>query len=141
MNQLSLSDLPRGAHIHFIGIGGISMSGLAQVMLGRGFRVTGSDRMKTHITDKLEKLGATVFEGHSADNVKGADIVVYTAAETIRRYSSVLRTISVLSTARNVLERSCWSTLMQSALQARTAKRQQPQCLRTRFWAVDLTQL
>ena len=80
MNQLSLSDLPRGAHIHFIGIGGISMSGLAQVMLGRGFRVTGSDRMKTHITDKLEKLGATVFEGHSADNVKGADIVVYTAA-------------------------------------------------------------
>lgn len=80
MKQLLLSDLPRGAHIHFIGIGGISMSGLAQVMLEKGFRVTGSDRAKSHITDKLEALGATVFEGHDAKNVNGADLIVYTAA-------------------------------------------------------------
>lgn len=80
MRQLILSELPSGAHIHFIGIGGISMSGLAQIMLERGFHVTGSDRAKTHITDKLEKLGAVVYEGHRAQNVSGADLVVYTAA-------------------------------------------------------------
>lgn len=80
MERLILSELPAGAHIHFIGIGGISMSGLAQIMLGRGFCVTGSDRTKTHITDKLESLGAAIYEGHRAENIAGADLIVYTAA-------------------------------------------------------------
>ncbi|MBQ7793472.1 MAG: UDP-N-acetylmuramate--L-alanine ligase, partial [Clostridia bacterium] len=61
-------------------IGGISMSGLAEIMLSNGFKVTGSDRQKSHITDKLESKGAVIFEGHKSENIKGADLVVYTAA-------------------------------------------------------------
>lgn len=80
MNRFELSDLPERAHIHFIGIGGISMSGLAQIMLENKFYVTGSDRQKTHITKKLEDLGAVIYEGHNPENVAGADLVVHTAA-------------------------------------------------------------
>lgn len=80
MKRFELSDLKQGAHIHFIGIGGISMSGLAVILLQKGYKVSGSDRQKTHITDKLEGLGAVVFEGHNAENIKGADLVVHTAA-------------------------------------------------------------
>lgn len=80
MKRFELSDIKMGAHIHFIGIGGISMSGLAVILLQRGYKVSGSDRQKTHITDKLEKLGATVYEGHNAENIMGADLVVHTAA-------------------------------------------------------------
>ncbi len=80
MSSFSLSQLNTNSHIHFVGIGGISMSGLAEIMLKRGFKVSGSDRQKSHITDKLEKSGAAVFEGHLGENVKGADLVVYTAA-------------------------------------------------------------
>ena len=80
MNRFELSDLKENAHIHFIGIGGISMSGLAAVLLQKGFKVSGSDRQKTHITDKLEEMGAAIFEGHSAENIDGADLVVHTAA-------------------------------------------------------------
>lgn len=78
--QLKLSELKKGARIHFIGIGGISMSGLALVMLKRGFKVSGSDRSKSHITDKLEEKGAVIWEGHKAEQVHGADLVVHTAA-------------------------------------------------------------
>ena len=80
MKRFELSDLKEGAHIHFIGIGGISMSGLAVILLERGYKVTGSDRQKTHITDRLEKMGAVVFEGHDAVNIQGADLIVHTAA-------------------------------------------------------------
>ena len=80
MERFELSDLKDGTHIHFIGIGGISMSGLAVILLQKGYRVSGSDSQKSHITDKLEKLGAVIYEGHKAENVKGAELVVYTAA-------------------------------------------------------------
>ena len=80
MPQFSLSQLRPGAHIHFVGIGGISMSGLAEIMLKRGFIISGSDRNKSHITDKLENNGAKIFEGHNFSNIIGADLVVYTAA-------------------------------------------------------------
>lgn len=80
MQQFSLSQLRPGSHIHFVGIGGISMSGLAEIMLKRGFHITGSDRNKSHITDKLENNGAIIFEGHNSSNIMGADLVVYTAA-------------------------------------------------------------
>lgn len=80
MNSFDISSLTLDKHIHFIGIGGISMSGLAQIVLKKGFKVSGSDRTASHITEKLESLGATVFLGHSEENVKGADIIVYTAA-------------------------------------------------------------
>ena len=80
MKRFELQDLKDGAHIHFIGIGGISMSGLAVVLLQKGFKITGSDRQKSNITNKLEALGATVFEGHNEKNIEGADLVVHTAA-------------------------------------------------------------
>lgn len=80
MNHFEFSDLKPGAHIHFIGIGGISMSGLAQILLQAGYRVTGSDRARTHITEKLEQLGAVIHYGHAAENVSGADLIVHTAA-------------------------------------------------------------
>ncbi len=80
VERFHLNDINKGAHIHFIGIGGISMSGLAQIALKDGYKVTGSDREKSNITDKLETLGATVYEGHSADNINGAVLCVHTAA-------------------------------------------------------------
>ena len=80
VDRFTLNDLKDGAHIHFIGIGGISMSGLAQIALQAGYKVTGSDRSKTHITDKLEALGAVIYEGHGAENITGADLCVHTAA-------------------------------------------------------------
>lgn len=69
-----------GKRIHFIGIGGISMSGLARIMLSRGSVVTGSDARRTSITDSLEKMGVKVYIGHDEENVGCADLVVYTAA-------------------------------------------------------------
>lgn len=68
-------------HVHFIGIGGISMSGLAAVLLKRGFTVSGSDAKKSPLTDWLTDMGATVFYPQSAANIiEGIDVVVYTAA-------------------------------------------------------------
>lgn len=66
--------------VHFIGIGGISMSGLAETLLHYGYNVSGSDSQSSKITDKLIEKGATVRIGHDTSNVTGADIVVYTAA-------------------------------------------------------------
>jgi UDP-N-acetylmuramate--alanine ligase len=67
--------------VHFIGIGGIGMSGLAEYFLKEGHRVTGSDLQASDVTKRLEKSGAAVFEGHSAGNVNtDVDLVVYTSA-------------------------------------------------------------
>lgn len=68
-------------HVHFIGIGGISMSGLAKVLLKEGFTVSGSDKKQSALTEQLEAAGATVFYGQKASNIiDGIDVVVYTAA-------------------------------------------------------------
>ena len=68
-------------HVHFIGIGGISMSGLAQVLLSRGFTVSGSDNIKSALTEELSNAGAEVFIGQRASNISETiDLVVYTAA-------------------------------------------------------------
>ena len=66
--------------IHFIGIGGVSMSGLAAVLLNSGFKVSGSDSKDSAIVEKLRTDGAEVYIGHSKDNIKDVDLVVYTAA-------------------------------------------------------------
>ncbi|NUQ81325.1 MAG: UDP-N-acetylmuramate--L-alanine ligase [Bacteroidetes bacterium] len=66
--------------LHFIGIGGIGMSGIAEILLNKGFQVTGSDLSSSGITDNLASLGATIFNGHKASHVHGADAVVYTSA-------------------------------------------------------------
>lgn len=70
----------RTRHIHMVGIGGIGMSGIAEILLLRGYTVSGSDRSKSETTDRLEELGATIFTGHNASNIEGADVVVYTSA-------------------------------------------------------------
>ena len=68
-------------HVHFIGIGGISMSGLAEVLLEENFTVSGSDNKESALTDHLEKAGAKIFYGQKASNIiDGIDVVVYTAA-------------------------------------------------------------
>lgn len=70
----------KNTKVHFIGIGGISMSGLAEILLENGYKVSGSDKKASNITDKLSRQGAEIFIGHDADNIKDADLVVYTAA-------------------------------------------------------------
>ncbi len=67
-------------HIHFVGIGGIGMSGLAQVLLTLDYSVSGSDIRSTMITKALAANGATVYQGHRPENVKGADVVVVSSA-------------------------------------------------------------
>jgi UDP-N-acetylmuramate--alanine ligase len=66
--------------IHFVGIGGIGMSGIAEVLLTLGYRVTGSDLRRGDAVERLERLGAKVFTGHDAAHVGGAHVVVYSSA-------------------------------------------------------------
>ncbi len=66
--------------IHFVGIGGIGMSGIAEVLLSHGYSVQGSDLKATKITQRLEKLGAIVFEGQKAENLENAEVVVISSA-------------------------------------------------------------
>lgn len=66
--------------IHFIGIGGISMSGLAEILLNSGYKVSGSDRIKSELTEHLKSKGGEIYIGHSENNINNVDLVVYTAA-------------------------------------------------------------
>lgn len=80
MNMYEL-DFNVPAKLHFTGIGGISMSALAEIMLSRGFTVTGSDSKASDITAHLEKLGATIFYGQRSENVSmDTEVLIYTAA-------------------------------------------------------------
>ncbi len=67
-------------HIHFVGIGGIGMSGIAELLLELGYRVSGSDVKASDITANLERLGGSVYVGHRAEQVAGADVVVVSSA-------------------------------------------------------------
>ena len=67
-------------HVHFVGIGGIGMSGIAEVLLNLGYKVTGSDLRATPITARLEECGATIYPRHVAENVLGAHVVVTSSA-------------------------------------------------------------
>ena len=66
--------------IHFVGIGGSGMSGIAEVLLTLGYKVSGSDLKASAITERLVRLGAEVFEGHRAENIRGAEVVVTSSA-------------------------------------------------------------
>ena len=66
--------------IHFVGIGGIGMSGIAEILINQGFEVSGSDLHLTEVTKRLEELGAKIYEGHSPENVKDVDVLVYSSA-------------------------------------------------------------
>ena len=67
-------------HYHLIGIGGIGMSGIAQLLLRQGFKVSGSDLKENKITGELKELGADIFIGHNPLNIKGADLIIYSSA-------------------------------------------------------------
>ena len=66
--------------IHFVGIGGIGMSGIAEVLLTLGYKVSGSDLKHSSVTERLAEKGAIIFEGHRAENITGAEVVVYFAS-------------------------------------------------------------
>ncbi len=93
-------------HIHFVGIGGIGMSGIAEVLLNLGYRVSGSDAKASVITERLSELGASVFEGHGASNIDGAQVVVTSTAvradnpevaEAVRRQIPVIPRAEMLA--------------------------------------------
>ncbi|MFO8030375.1 MAG: UDP-N-acetylmuramate--L-alanine ligase [Cyclonatronaceae bacterium] len=95
-------------HIHMVGIGGIGMSGMAEILLQRGFTVTGSDGSRGETTDRLEKLGAKVYLGHDAAHIEGADVVVYTsavkAAENVETAAALEQGIPVIKRAEMLAE-------------------------------------
>ena len=67
-------------HIYFVGIGGVGMSGLAEVLLNQGFTVSGSDKVLSDATKRLSQLGARIHKGHKRSQINGADVVVYSSA-------------------------------------------------------------
>ena len=79
MKAAHIRDFP-GGRIHMIGIGGSSMSGLAEMLIEQGYRVTGSDRDEGYLIHHVREAGGEVYIGHKAENVHGADLVVYSAA-------------------------------------------------------------
>ncbi len=80
MQEFRMSQLKPGAHVHMIGIGGISMSALAHMLMDFGFRISGSDAKVSNLTDDLAAAGAEIHIGQSAQNIKNPDLVCYTAA-------------------------------------------------------------
>jgi len=68
--------------VHFVGIGGIGMSGIAEVLLNLGYKISGSDLKPSPVTNRLATMGAAVFEGHRGENVVGAEVVVISSAVT-----------------------------------------------------------
>ncbi|WP_420455828.1 UDP-N-acetylmuramate--L-alanine ligase [Rubrivirga sp.] len=75
-----LGEMGTVRRIHMVGIGGIGMSSIAEVLINRGFEVSGSDLKKSDVTAHLEALGAVIHEGHAAEHVQDADVVVYSSA-------------------------------------------------------------
>ncbi|MDP2105779.1 MAG: Mur ligase domain-containing protein, partial [Desulfobulbaceae bacterium] len=70
----------KNKHIHFVGIGGIGMSGIAELLLNLGYTVSGSDLRESDITRRLAELGGAIYIGHQAEWIKGADVVVTSTA-------------------------------------------------------------
>ena len=68
------------SHVHFIGIGGISMSGIAEILLMEGYKISGSDTNNSRIIERLKTLGANIYINHNKDNIGDADLVIYTDA-------------------------------------------------------------
>ena len=92
--------------VHFVGIGGIGMSGIAEVLLTLGYKISGSDLKLSPVTTRLKKLGATIFEGHAAENIDGAEVVVTSSAissknpevgEAHRRHIPVIQRAEMLA--------------------------------------------
>jgi len=98
----------RTKHIHMVGIGGIGMSGIAEILLIRGYTVSGSDSIVSETTDRLQELGATIYKGHKASNIENADVVVYTSAvkasENIETLEAMDRQIPVIKRSEMLAE-------------------------------------
>ncbi len=94
--------------IHFVGIGGIGMSGIAEILLKQGFEVSGSDLNQSENTDYLESKGAKIFIGHKAENVSDAEVVVYSSAvnpkENVETIEAVSKNIPILRRAEMLAE-------------------------------------
>ena len=74
----------KAKHIHFVGIGGIGMSGLAELLINLGYLVSGSDLKDSAATRRLSRLGCGIFKGHDRNNVQEADVVVYSPPSGFR---------------------------------------------------------
>lgn len=77
---IKIPEMRRIGHIHFVGIGGAGMCGIAEVLANQGYLVTGSDIKASAVTKRLQTLGISVFIGHQKDNIKGADVLVVSSA-------------------------------------------------------------
>ncbi|KEA65383.1 UDP-N-acetylmuramate--alanine ligase [Marinobacterium lacunae] len=80
IKEYEVPEMRRIRQIHFVGIGGVGMCGIAEVLLNQGYRISGSDMRASAVTAHLEKLGAKVFIGHAAENIRGVDVVVTSSA-------------------------------------------------------------
>ena len=80
MSNAPVLNKPGVNRIHIVGIGGIGMSAIARVLRGLGYEVSGSDAQQTSLTKELAALGMTLSQGHRAENVEGADLVVVSSA-------------------------------------------------------------
>src|SRR4030042_4145495 len=93
--------------VHFVGIGGIEMSGIAEIILNAGFEVSGSDKSLSEITRRLSDLGMKIYEGHSPENLMDADVLVYSSAVTIDNpevQAAVKRKIPIIKRAEMLAE-------------------------------------
>ncbi|MCX6171143.1 MAG: UDP-N-acetylmuramate--L-alanine ligase [Ignavibacteriales bacterium] len=94
-------------NIHFVGIGGIGMSGIAEILLSQGFHISGSDLNKSEVTDRLEGLGIKIYEGHSTANLKDADVLVYSSAVALENpevKEAIARKIPVIKRSEMLAE-------------------------------------
>jgi UDP-N-acetylmuramate--alanine ligase len=80
VQRWDIPEMRRIRRIHFIGIGGVGMCGIAEVLLNQGYDISGSDMKPSAVTDRLEKFGAKIFIGHHAKNVLGTDVIVVSTA-------------------------------------------------------------
>ena len=115
--MIDISDY-KGRRIHFIGIGGCSMSGLAQILDNLGYSVSGSDQRQSAFTDTLQKRGIPVEIGHDAAHVEGAGLVVYTAAikpsnpeyaYAVQHHIPMLERSVLLGQVRELIPPSMWA--------------------------------
>jgi len=80
MRRSDIPEMRRIRRIHFVGIGGAGMSGIAEVLLNQGYEISGSDIAPSPVTERLESFGAIIFIGHKAANIEGASVVVVSSA-------------------------------------------------------------
>lgn len=92
-----------GKRVHFIGIGGAGMSGIARILLARGVEVSGSDIKSSSVTDNLQNLGTSIFIGHAAENINGADLIVLSTAisdQNPEKYAAVTQGVPMIARAQ-----------------------------------------